>query len=183
MVTTHLKARRGALLSTLRAEQGADLLQWLASVVPRPATPLVLTGDLNAPPSEAVVAGVLTRGSRLPLTSAYPLDTLGWSTWKVSRDWWRAGHVSPTLTLIGAGAGHGRGEARAGLHPPLRGLGPHPRRPRPAAPRGRGRGAAALAAVPQRPPQPRGGPRHPAASGLQPPVILRSTLSIATRDA
>ena len=101
VVTTHLKARRGALLSTLRAEQGADLLQWLASVLPRPATPLVLTGDLTAPPSEAVVAGVLTRGSRLPLTSAYPLDTLGWSTWKVSCDWRAAGHVTPTLTLIG----------------------------------------------------------------------------------
>jgi len=92
VVTTHLKARRGALLSTLRAEQGADLLQWLASVLPRPATPLVLTGDLNAPPSEAVVAGVLTRGSRLPLTSAYPLDTLGWSTWKV-RDTGEEKHV------------------------------------------------------------------------------------------
>ena len=101
VVTTHLKARRGALLSTLRAEQGADLLQWLASVLPRPAPPLVLTGDLNAPPSEAVVAGVLPRGSRLPLTSAYPLDTLGWSTWKVSCDWRAAGHVTPTLTLIG----------------------------------------------------------------------------------
>ena len=33
LVTTHLKARKGALLSTLRAEQGADILAWLAPIV------------------------------------------------------------------------------------------------------------------------------------------------------
>ena len=82
VVTTHLKARKGALLSTLRAEQGADILAWLASVLPCPYTPVVLTGDLNAPPTELVIP-ILTGSSVTPLSSSYDLDTGDWTTWKI----------------------------------------------------------------------------------------------------
>ena len=81
----HPQARRGALLSTLRAEQGADILQWLSSTLP-PASevPLILTGDLNAPPSEPVLP-LLTGSSVTPLRSSYATsdqDT-SWTTWKI----------------------------------------------------------------------------------------------------
>jgi len=84
VVTTHLKARRGALLSTLRAEQGADILQWLSSSLP-PASemPLILTGDLNAPPSEPVLP-LLTGSAVTPLRSSYASDQgESWTTWKI----------------------------------------------------------------------------------------------------
>ena len=80
VVTTHLKARRGALLSTLRAEQGADILSWLAPITQH--RPVIITGDFNAPPSEPVYS-TITSSDKLPLTSAYSLDTLQWTTWKV----------------------------------------------------------------------------------------------------
>jgi len=75
VATTHLKARSGALLATLRNEQGKDLLEWLESV--RQSRPLILTGDFNAEPSEAVI-GSVTDG----LMSAYPQST-PYTTWKV----------------------------------------------------------------------------------------------------
>ena len=80
VVTTHLKARKGALLSTLRSEQGQDILTWLAPIVQ--GRPVVMTGDFNAPPSEPVVSNV-TSNDKLPLRSCYDLDTLGWTTWKI----------------------------------------------------------------------------------------------------
>ena len=80
VVTTHLKARRGALLSTLRAEQGGDILSWLAPITQH--RPVVITGDFNAPPSEPVYS-TLTSSDKLPLSSAYNLETLQWTTWKV----------------------------------------------------------------------------------------------------
>ena len=75
LATTHLKARSGALLATLRNEQGKDILDWLATV--RQGRPLVLTGDFNADPSEPVIRTV-----REKLASAYPEDT-PYTTWKV----------------------------------------------------------------------------------------------------
>ena len=82
VVTTHLKARRGALLSTLRAEQGGDILSWLAPIAQH--RPVIITGDFNAPPSEPVYS-TLTSSDKLPLTSAYSLESLQcqWTTWKV----------------------------------------------------------------------------------------------------
>jgi len=83
VVTTHLKARKGALLSTLRAEQGADILQWLgANLPPASDVPLILTGDLNAPPTEPVVP-LLTGSSVTSLRSSYATDQGAWTTWKI----------------------------------------------------------------------------------------------------
>jgi len=67
VATTHLKARKGKLLSTLRNEQGRDLLDWLAEEAS--GRPLLLTGDFNADPSEPVYRSVVTH--RLGLESAY----------------------------------------------------------------------------------------------------------------
>ena len=75
VATTHLKAREGALLATLRNEQGKDLLQWLHTV--RGNRPLILTGDFNAEPSEPVIGTMQDT-----LMSAYPHDT-PYTTWKV----------------------------------------------------------------------------------------------------
>jgi len=75
VATTHLKARIGALLATLRNEQGKDLLAWLSTV--KQHRPLILTGDFNADPSEAVV-----RTIKEELASAYP-DSTPFTTWKI----------------------------------------------------------------------------------------------------
>ena len=53
VVTTHLKARVGALLPTLRNEQGKDLLQFVKNNNPQ-NLPVIYTGDYNAEPSEPV---------------------------------------------------------------------------------------------------------------------------------
>lgn len=52
VATTHLKARSGALLSTLRNEQGKFLLEHLNREAGN--RPVVITGDFNAEPSEPV---------------------------------------------------------------------------------------------------------------------------------
>lgn len=88
VATTHLKARSGALLATLRNEQGKDLLEWLAAV--RQSRPLLLTGDFNAEPSEPVYRTV-TEG----LASAYPEST-PYTTWKVRE----SGEQKGTLDYI-----------------------------------------------------------------------------------
>lgn len=75
LATTHLKARPGALLATLRLEQGKDLLQWLEGV--RQGRPLLLTGDFNAEPVEPVVKAVTEQ-----LVSAYP-EATPFTTWKI----------------------------------------------------------------------------------------------------
>ena len=78
-----LQARKGALLSTLRAEQGADILQWLgANLPPASDVPLILTGDLNAAPSEPVLP-LLTGSSVTSLRSSYATDQGAWTTWKI----------------------------------------------------------------------------------------------------
>ncbi len=65
LATTHLKARNGALLSTLRNEQGKDLLSFLSEEAlqqdpssDEPPPPVVLTGDFNAEPDEPVYATI-----------------------------------------------------------------------------------------------------------------------------
>jgi len=75
VATTHLKARIGALLATLRNEQGKDLLAWLSTV--KQHRPLILTGDFNADPSEAVICTI-----KEELASAYP-DSTPFTTWKI----------------------------------------------------------------------------------------------------
>jgi len=76
VATTHLKARSGPLLAALRAEQGGDLLAWLDQV--RAGRPLVLTGDLNAAPSESVISSLASS-----LQSAYSLASTEYTSWKV----------------------------------------------------------------------------------------------------
>ena len=69
MVTTHLKARQGPLLTKMRAEQGRDLQAWLQGVRDK-GLPLLLTGDFNASPKEPVVELMLGEAG-LGLRSAY----------------------------------------------------------------------------------------------------------------
>lgn len=86
VATTHLKARQGALLSTLRNEQGKDMLDWLAGRAG--GRPLLLSGDFNADPSEPVYHSV-TSHEELRLSSAYKAGqytgdgTADYTTWKV----------------------------------------------------------------------------------------------------
>lgn len=60
VATTHLKARNGALLSTLRNEQGKDLIEFMASESrscgPAGSLPraVICCGDFNAEPTEPV---------------------------------------------------------------------------------------------------------------------------------
>jgi nocturnin len=72
VATTHLKARNGALLSTLRNEQGKDLLAFLSEAAE--GRPLVLSGDFNADPAEPVYQ-TLTNASGLGLRSAYTIPS------------------------------------------------------------------------------------------------------------
>ncbi|KAF2355572.1 Endonuclease/exonuclease/phosphatase [Trinorchestia longiramus] len=83
VLTTHLKAKQGALLASLRNEQGKDLIEFLEQH--RDGRPAVLCGDLNAEPSEPVYA-TLTQS----LASAYATVNDGqeppYSTWKIRGD-------------------------------------------------------------------------------------------------
>jgi len=83
VATTHLKARSGALLSTLREEQGKDLLRFVEER--RQGRPLVLCGDFNAEPTEPVYGGITNHPSGLH--SAYAQAHNGteppYTTWKV----------------------------------------------------------------------------------------------------
>ena len=54
VATTHLKARNGALLSTLRNEQGKDLLGYLERLSCDGDIPIICAGDFNAEPTEPV---------------------------------------------------------------------------------------------------------------------------------
>jgi len=89
VATTHLKARSGALLSTLRNEQGKDILEWLETV--REDRPVVLSGDFNAEPSEPVYKTIIDN-ENTPLQSAYNIiedgakdekESVEFTTWKI----------------------------------------------------------------------------------------------------
>lgn len=92
VATTHLKARQGALLSTLRNEQGKDILDFLADQVTgreedrQPTMPIILAGDFNAEPSEPVYS-TLRSDARFGFESAYRNLDDGmeppYTTWKV----------------------------------------------------------------------------------------------------
>ncbi len=64
VATTHLKARNGALLSTLRNEQGKDIVNFIEEAVGDSDTPVVLTGDFNAEPTEPVFSTVTDSSMR-----------------------------------------------------------------------------------------------------------------------
>jgi nocturnin len=52
VATTHLKARAGDLLTSMRNEQGKDILDWLQTT--RESRPVIISGDFNADPGEPV---------------------------------------------------------------------------------------------------------------------------------
>ncbi|OXA45842.1 Nocturnin [Folsomia candida] len=97
VATTHLKARQGALLATMRNEQGKDVSSYLTACGGGGSKPLVLCGDFNAVPSEAVIS---TIKSRLSVESAYSKlynnDEAPYTTWKVRGD----GEYCHTLDYI-----------------------------------------------------------------------------------
>ncbi|XP_058449856.1 nocturnin isoform X2 [Malaya genurostris] len=68
VTTTHLKARKGALLSKLRNEQGKDLLYFIDGIAKK--RPVILCGDFNAEPIEPIYSTVLNY-KPLGLSSAY----------------------------------------------------------------------------------------------------------------
>lgn len=67
VTTTHLKAKNGALLSTLRNEQGKDLLNFVQKNCGE--RPLIVCGDFNAEPIEPIYSTILD--NPLCLGSAY----------------------------------------------------------------------------------------------------------------
>lgn len=85
--TTHLKARNGALLSSLRNEQGRDLVEHLSQF--SAGRPVICTGDFNAEPTEPVYA-TMTHTDELRLSSAYAAAFDGkepkYTTWKIRED-------------------------------------------------------------------------------------------------
>ena len=80
VVTTHLKARKGGLLANIREQQGEDLMSWLEEL--SDGRSLILTGDFNADPSEAVYQTV-TNNKEVKLDSAYDNSSLDYTSWKI----------------------------------------------------------------------------------------------------
>lgn len=83
VLTTHLKARQGALLSSLRNEQGKDLLAFLEEHCK--GHPIIVCGDFNAEPSEPVYSTMTGTNTRLESTYGFLHDGREppYSTWKV----------------------------------------------------------------------------------------------------
>lgn len=91
VTTTHLKAKKGALLSTLRNEQGKDLLYFIQKHCGD--RPLIVCGDFNAEPTEPIYSTMLA--NPLGVGSAYAdcdrnrsdLDSIEreppYTTWKI----------------------------------------------------------------------------------------------------
>ena len=73
IATTHLKARNGALLSTLRNEQGKDILDFVSQCATKEEDvmgdqiPVVIAGDFNAEPSEPVYETMTKRWKLIKL--------------------------------------------------------------------------------------------------------------------
>jgi len=90
VATTHLKARSGALLSTLRNEQGKDLQAFLADQqADNPARPTIISGDFNAEPTEPVYATMTDGDAGIKFKSAYASEDgaeVPYTTWKIRED-------------------------------------------------------------------------------------------------
>ncbi|XP_026677003.1 uncharacterized protein LOC103506068 [Diaphorina citri] len=98
IATTHLKARNGALLSTLRNEQGKDLLDFVSTHAC--GRPVILCGDFNAEPTEPIYNTVMNHET-LGLTSAYRHRTANnqepqYTTWKIREE----GEVCHTIDYV-----------------------------------------------------------------------------------
>lgn len=88
VATTHLKARQGTLLSTLRNEQGRDLVEFVRSHYGN--RPLILAGDFNAEPSEPVYSSMVGHDD-LQLESSYSYlnnrrEEPAYTTWKIREE-------------------------------------------------------------------------------------------------
>lgn len=98
IVTTHLKARHGPLLATLRHEQGKDLLKFISNHAQ--GRPIILSGDFNAEPNEAVYSTIVKDAS-LNLASAYAEAYDGneppYTTWKIRES---EGEICHTIDYI-----------------------------------------------------------------------------------
>ncbi|KAL1457145.1 hypothetical protein WDU94_001806 [Cyamophila willieti] len=98
IATTHLKARNGALLSTLRNEQGKDLLDFVSTHAC--GRPVILSGDFNAEPTEPIYNTVMNHET-LGLASAYRNPTSNnqepkYTTWKIREE----GEVCHTIDYV-----------------------------------------------------------------------------------
>lgn len=98
VATTHLKARQGPLLSTMRREQGKDLMEFVKLFSGSNA--VIVTGDFNAIPGEPVYQAVIGDDT-LPMDSAYRHLTNKnveppYTTWKIRED----GEYCQTLDYI-----------------------------------------------------------------------------------
>jgi len=89
VITTHLKARKGALLENIRDQQGADLMKWIKDT--NDTESIIVTGDFNAEPTESVIKTV-TQDSSLQLHSSYSIPETEFTTWKI-RDSGEEKHV------------------------------------------------------------------------------------------
>ncbi|CAG7734067.1 unnamed protein product [Allacma fusca] len=86
VATTHLKARQGALLTTMRNEQGKDVSNYLISCGSL-AKPLILCGDFNAVSTEPVISTVKSRlGVKSVYGKLYNGEEPPYTTWKVRAD-------------------------------------------------------------------------------------------------
>ncbi|XP_065226016.1 nocturnin isoform X2 [Planococcus citri] len=94
VVTTHLKARPGALMSSIRKEQGRALMECVSAYSDQ--CPLLICGDFNAEPTEAVYDVMCSSTSNLG--SAYALDGKepSYTTWKIREE----GEQCQTLDYI-----------------------------------------------------------------------------------
>lgn len=103
IATTHLKARNGMVLSSLRNEQGKDLLKFLTHHCDD--RPIIVCGDFNAEPTEPIYSTVLN--SKLNLASAYAdcsvndaansaLREPPYTTWKIREE----GEICHTIDYI-----------------------------------------------------------------------------------
>lgn len=94
VATTHLKARSGALMTSIRKEQGRALLDFVHSN--NAGCPVIICGDLNAEPTEPVY-DLFCRNS-LNLSSAYACEGREpeYTSWKIRED----GEQCQTLDYI-----------------------------------------------------------------------------------
>lgn len=103
VVTTHLKARNGTVLSMLRSEQGKDLLQFINNHYNN--RPVIICGDFNAEPNEPVY-NIMVNNDLIKLSSAYADSNLytqdvvyrepPYTTWKIREE----GEVCHTIDYI-----------------------------------------------------------------------------------
>ncbi|GIY96936.1 nocturnin [Caerostris extrusa] len=98
IATTHLKARQGPLLPTMRREQGKDLMDFIKAYSGN--NPVIITGDFNANPCEPIYQALINDDT-YPLDSAYRyLSNTNaeprYTTWKIRED----GEYCQTLDYI-----------------------------------------------------------------------------------